>query len=1008
MKSTFNVDLHVKSIEFKKFGSAFNFLWTASKTFGQQDNSQNTQQQNKKEILNTIGRIKANSLNQIGLLEFDFRKICSSLCYLGLNHDSVRSNTDLDICNQHFDQHTNLYQNWYNTFQVENKDKYIDLFQVDSQIFECMRKKFDQIKHLNQAFFNSKLNFEVIQKNSVVDSVSAKNLNFTFSFSFRAKWPRLLTEYNGLILLPIIQASSSYCSKQIKLRNPTNQTILVQLMLIENYPQKEELLDLIEKYDHLFRVNKFLDMKELRKQLYSTGNSKDIFKFHFDYSKEFITMKKDLNLKQKKYSLDILLEPNTIQTFQINFESKIPGTFHSALIVRNNLTILEVHTLRADAGMAFLKINDLAPMKTSTMLEQFYESKKIAQYEDEMNDISLIQISMKNSDISLCQKGRNEPFSYLINFYQSIQTLAYAFVSNSYSNSAHSTQRSNEMHSCCNFSRTEKIMRLNESRFKEKIWPSSFKNEDGIVLRDYLALKNTGNSDLVVQKIFVDNEPCSSSGFSIPYCTSFVVPALTDEFIYLEINYQPDFTMAMVDKRLNLKTSIGDLEYIIQFKIPYHVLSMCHDSLPRPSVETFLLYLILFASSSLFLFVVFSAFIDSRNIFAFQKKVKDKIFTLNEDSKQLNVQNFVSEYQVQADKNNSLKLVNQFKTNSNSISASPTSFNKTKNKIASNGSTINAALNKQTTKSPPLSPSSSKNANKSPKNRQNTHKTTLETSLNSKSRNSNEPNDKKMGILNKKPNEKLANLNSHRKLSKTKSESLCVEQLKLATVNYNSTDSPVKGNLNLCANQSNTQSSIKNEKDEKKQSAFLSSSIQKEQKFESKPNNIKQIHESLQGKRKGSSSSASSNSSRSQIDAKEKLFKSAHADKNLALESTIQNENLNENAKKYEKNHKFEENKTNSLVLNKNPSEISFQDPSKEMNTTNQYVSSKPIEDNAKLKVANSDQKLIKQLTNKSKSATNQQTTTTKEQLMFRSKEYPLHGSSLPFDSDSEHVKRKL
>lgn len=132
-----------------------------------------------------------------------------------------------------------------------------------------------------------------------------------------------------------------------------------------------------------------------------------------------------------------------------------------------------------------------------------------------------------------------------------------------------------------------------------------------------------------------DGEPCMSQGFEVTDCHPFKVPTGLNNTLLLDIRYQPDFTISYVRKRLSLVTNIGDLEYIVEVRIPHHMLSVCHDSLPRPPLETYLFYLCFGLLSFMVVVMLLSSFFESKSILKYQYNVYKKICTENEEEEKV-------------------------------------------------------------------------------------------------------------------------------------------------------------------------------------------------------------------------------------------------------------------------------------------------------------------------------------------------------------------------------------
>merc|ERR1712129_113174 len=160
--------------------------------------------------------------------------------------------------------------------------------------------------------------------------------------------------------------------------------------------------------------------------------------------------------------------------------------------------------------------------------------------------------------------------------------------------------------------------------------------KEGIVLRGYLVLKNIGTTDLNVLNVVFDGDSCFSRGIEVTYCSPFTIPPykpeapLNESIFLLEIRYRPDFTMSLIEKSLILETNIGDLRYDIVVQIPHYMLSVCHDSLPRPPLEGYLFYLGISLVLLLVLVMLLTSMVESRSIIKYQNRIYRQIYALND------------------------------------------------------------------------------------------------------------------------------------------------------------------------------------------------------------------------------------------------------------------------------------------------------------------------------------------------------------------------------------------
>ena len=83
-------------------------------------------------------------------------------------------------------------------------------------------------------------------------------------------------------------------------------------------------------------------------------------------------------------------------------------------------------------------------------------------------------------------------------------------------------------------------------------------------------------------------------------------------------------------KTLVLETSIGELRYSLEIQIPHHMLSVCHDSLPRPPLESYLLYAGIGLVLLLMLVMLLTSMVESRSIIKYQYEVYRQIYAMSE------------------------------------------------------------------------------------------------------------------------------------------------------------------------------------------------------------------------------------------------------------------------------------------------------------------------------------------------------------------------------------------
>jgi hypothetical protein len=167
---------------------------------------------------------------------------------------------------------------------------------------------------------------------------------------------------------------------------------------------------------------------------------------------------------------------------------------------------------------------------------------------------------------------------------------------------------------------------------------------DNLTLRKSFKLKNHGNLNIFVNEIRIDKMKCSAFGFEIGTCRNILLePNQTYE---LDIKYQPDYTMSKIIKELEFDTNLGIFRYEVHVKIPKTMLQTCHQVLPRPRFEKYFYYFAIILIIMFIFILIIVAIFESRNILRYHFETQNN---LNEQhQKQVNLQEFVSEYQLQS------------------------------------------------------------------------------------------------------------------------------------------------------------------------------------------------------------------------------------------------------------------------------------------------------------------------------------------------------------------------
>ena len=259
--STFNQDLQINFAEFSNYGNAFSFSWAplnisrvSTSTFKQSTKSSKvissksnikvieektieTESVETIEITNKYGMVKAESTSLVGFIEFDSRVLCEPNCYVGISprtHNSIIDQSSLyitDLDNLDNYEQPLLYDMWIRSFHPAQ----LDPFDLDSKMLAFYFRKWRDLNAKSE-LFTSSLRFDM-----------ANNLSFAYPIDFKFDWPRLLIKsQQKAIHFSSTQVNMGKRLKNVTLHNPSNVTLLTQIMMLDAYPQRENLIKLLK------------------------------------------------------------------------------------------------------------------------------------------------------------------------------------------------------------------------------------------------------------------------------------------------------------------------------------------------------------------------------------------------------------------------------------------------------------------------------------------------------------------------------------------------------------------------------------------------------------------------------------------------------------------------------------------------------------------------------------------------------------------------------------------
>ncbi|KAL4656850.1 transmembrane protein 131 [Arapaima gigas] len=137
--------------------------------------------------------------------------------------------------------------------------------------------------------------------------------------------------------------------------------------------------------------------------------------------------------------------------------------------------------------------------------------------------------------------------------------------------------------------------------------------EPNFTLRRTFKLENTGQLPIIIQSMEISGYACEGFGFKVLNCQEFALkPNASKDIVIL---FTPDFTASRVIRELKLVTAGGsEFVFVLNASLPYHMLALCAEALPRPSWELQLYIIISLIMSSMFLLVIATAYLEAQGI----------------------------------------------------------------------------------------------------------------------------------------------------------------------------------------------------------------------------------------------------------------------------------------------------------------------------------------------------------------------------------------------------------
>lgn len=179
-------------------------------------------------------------------------------------------------------------------------------------------------------------------------------------------WPRLANKL--MILFPSIRVGQTV-TKELLVENTADRQVLIQAINVIDYPNSDILLQLISNSIFHQQWAKS-DLQAVQSAIWN-GHNRSSFSLHNNTiasNSQVQRITEWLGVEPNAHSYIMLLPPGVRHRLAITFNPLDEKNYTSLLILRNNLTIIDVVMLRGEGGRGLLKIGKTLPNTPNSRL----------------------------------------------------------------------------------------------------------------------------------------------------------------------------------------------------------------------------------------------------------------------------------------------------------------------------------------------------------------------------------------------------------------------------------------------------------------------------------------------------------------------------------------------------------------------------------------------------------------------------------------------------------------
>ncbi|XP_078397755.1 transmembrane protein 131-like isoform X1 [Cetorhinus maximus] len=218
---------------------------------------------------------------------------------------------------------------WHDSLSLESSP-----WKVDSELGLDLRHKWQQMREKG------------VNRQRMIDEDSGLRQTIPQSFSSDFIWPRLTPDF---LMSFSATASHNTTVKHFVLKNPSDLPVTVQIMPVAHYPNPEEVLGLLKNWYKLRRQDISVTANEFR--LVKPPGSKSMESYK----------QMELDSRPSAGILQLNLQPREMRKIGVEFTPISHNLVTSLILIRNNLTILDVLTVEGFGANEMLKVGGKLP-----------------------------------------------------------------------------------------------------------------------------------------------------------------------------------------------------------------------------------------------------------------------------------------------------------------------------------------------------------------------------------------------------------------------------------------------------------------------------------------------------------------------------------------------------------------------------------------------------------------------------------------------------------------------